>query len=76
MIALQLLGQRQMILSSIKTFKGLKMHDIKQQISIIWDALEAYRSDLIPEGDEQFDAIWDDICTSMAIIEENLKVAA
>ena len=52
------------------------MHDTKQQINIIRDALEAYRSDLIPEGDEQFDAIWDDICTSMAIIEENLKVAA
>ena len=76
MIALQLLGQLQTIHSFIKTFKRLKMHDIKQQLEIIWDALEAYRSDLIPEGDEQFDAIWDDICTSMAIIEENLKVAA
>ena len=50
------------------------MHDIKQQISIIWDALEAYRSDLIPEGDEQFDEIWSDICTAMAVIEEDLKV--
>ncbi len=56
--------------------KGLKMHDTKQQLAIIWDVLEAYRCDLIPEGDEQFDQIWDDICTSMAIIEENLKVAA
>jgi hypothetical protein len=55
-------------------FKGLKMHDIKQQISIIWDALEAYRSDLIPEGDEQFDEIWGDICTAMAVIEEDLRV--
>jgi len=54
--------------------KGLKMHDIKQQISIIWDALEAYRSDLIPEGDEQFDEIWGDICTAMAVIEEDLRV--
>jgi hypothetical protein len=53
--------------------KGLKMHDIKQQLEIIWDALEAYRSDLIPEGDEQFDAIWDDVCTAMAVIEEDLK---
>lgn len=76
MIALQLLGQLQTINLFIKTFKGLKMHDTKQQIDIIWDALEAYRSDLIPEGDPQFDAIWDDICTSMAVIEENLKVAA
>jgi hypothetical protein len=51
------------------------MHDIKQQIGIIWDALEAYRSDLIPEGDEQFDEIWGDICTAMAVIEEDLRVA-
>jgi hypothetical protein len=50
------------------------MHDVKQQIEIIWDALEAYREDLIPEGDEQFDEIWDDICTAMAFIQENLKV--
>ena len=49
------------------------MHDIKQQIDIIWDALEAYRSDLIPEGDEQFDEIWGDICTAMAVIEEDLR---
>ena len=52
------------------------MHDTKQQISIIWDALEAYRFDLIPEGDEQFDEIWDEVCTAMAVIEENLKVTA
>ena len=50
------------------------MHDIKQQIDIIWDALEAYRSDLIPEGDEQFDEIWGDICTAMAVIGEDLRV--
>ena len=55
--------------------KGLKMHDVKQQIDIIWDALEAYRCDLIPEGDEQFDEIWDEICTAMSVIQENLKVA-
>ena len=57
-------------------YKGLKMHDTKQQISIIWDALEAYREDLIQEGDEMHDAIWDEVCTAMAVIEENLKVAA
>jgi hypothetical protein len=49
------------------------MHDIKEQLDIIWDALGAYRADLIPEGDEQFDEIWDDICTAMAVIEEDLK---
>jgi hypothetical protein len=49
------------------------MHDIKDQIDIVWAALEAYRADLIPEGDEQFDEIWNDICTAMAVIEEDLK---
>jgi len=48
------------------------MHDLKEQLNIVWDALEAYRADLIPEGDEQFDAIWDDVCTAMAVIEEEL----
>ena len=52
------------------------MHDIKEQLNTVWDALEAYREDLISEGDEQHDAIWDDICTAMALIEENLKVEA
>jgi hypothetical protein len=52
------------------------MKDMKDQLNIVWDALEAYREDLIPEGDEQFDAIWDDICTAMAFIQENLKVEA
>jgi hypothetical protein len=49
------------------------MHDIKHQLEIIWAALEAYRADLIPEGDEQFDEIWNDICTAMAVIEEDLQ---
>jgi hypothetical protein len=66
---------KRLIQSFIVNSKGLKMHDIKQQIGIIWDALEAYRSDLIPEGDEQFDEIWGDICTAMAVIEEDLRVA-
>ena len=56
--------------------KGIKMHDMKQQLDIVWDALQAYREDLIQEGDEQHDAIWDEVCTAMAVIEENLKVAA
>ena len=60
--------------SFIVNSKGLKMHDIKQQLDIIWDALEAYRSDLIPEGDEQFDEIWDEVCTAMAVIQEDLRV--
>ena len=52
------------------------MHDIKEQLNIVWDALEAYRADLIPEGDKQFDEIWNEICTAMAVITEDLKVEA
>ena len=62
--------------SFIVNSKGLKMHDIKQQLEIIWDALHAYREDSVSEGDEMHDAIWDEVCTAMSVIEENLKVAA
>jgi len=62
--------------SFIVNSKGLKMHDIKQQLEIIWDALHAYREDSVSEGDEMHDAIWDEVCTAMAVIEENLKVIA
>ena len=48
------------------------MHDIREQINIIWEALHVYREDLIPEGDEQFDEIWGDICLAMAVIQEQL----
>jgi hypothetical protein len=46
--------------------------DTKAQLEVIWDALFAYRADLIPEGDKQYDNIWSDICTAMAWIEEDL----
>ena len=59
--------------SFIVNSKGLKMHDIKQQLETIWDALHAYREDSVSEGDEMHDAIWDEVCTAMAVIEENLK---
>ena len=40
----------------------------------IWEALHAFREDLIPEGDEMFDDQWSDITTAMAWIEERLGV--
>lgn len=49
------------------------MHDINEQLAIVWAALEAYRADLIPEGDPDYDEQWDDICTAMAVIEEDLQ---
>ena len=51
------------------------MHDIKEQIAVIWDALHAYREDLIPEGDPMYDEMWGDICTAMAVIQEDLKAS-
>jgi len=50
----------------------LKSNDWDTWLETVWDALHAYREDLIPEGDEQYDEIWDDICTAMAWIEERL----
>jgi hypothetical protein len=49
------------------------MHDINEQLQIIWAALEAYRSDLIPEGQPEYDSEWSDICTAMAVITEDLE---
>lgn len=40
----------------------------------IWDALEDFRDTCIPEGDPLNDARWDDICTAMAWIAEELGI--
>jgi hypothetical protein len=52
----------------------MNRHDSKAHLETIWDALEAYRADLIPEGDSQYDEIWSDLCTAMAWIREDLGV--
>ena len=49
------------------------MHDVKEQLQTVWAALEAYRSDLIPEGDPDYDEKWNNICTAMAVISEDLE---
>ncbi|CAB4195294.1 hypothetical protein UFOVP1298_10 [uncultured Caudovirales phage] len=51
------------------------MHDIQEQLAIIWEALHAYREDLIPEGDELYDELWGDICLAMAVIHEELEIS-
>ena len=38
----------------------------------IWDALHGYRENCLPES-EEYDHIWDDICTAMAWIGEELN---
>jgi hypothetical protein len=50
----------------------MNRNDTKEQLDVIWEALHTYRNDLIPEGNEQYDDIWSDICTAMAWIEEDL----
>lgn len=50
------------------------MIDIKDSIDTIWRALHAYREDCIPEGDEAYDEEWSDICTAMAVIQEDLNL--
>ena len=38
----------------------------------VWVALQNYREDCIPEGDAMYDNEWNDICTAMAWIREEL----
>lgn len=46
--------------------------DVSQALEVVWEALQAVREDLLPEGDESYDAQWEEICTAMAWIEEAL----
>ena len=46
--------------------------DSEEHLRVIWHALEAYRADLIPEGDAHYDEIWSEICSAMAFIAEDL----
>jgi hypothetical protein len=41
----------------------------------VWNALEGYREDCIPEGDDLYDEQWNDICTAMAWIAEELEIS-
>ena len=45
---------------------------MKSNLQIIWNALHSYREDCIPEGDLLYDDQWDQICTAMAHIENEL----
>ena len=46
-------------------------HDTRAQMALLWDALESYRETCI--NNSLFDSEWDDICSSMAWIEEDLN---
>ena len=51
---------------------SVKSNDPQTWLDEVWDALHAFREDLIPEGDEMYDRQWVDICTAMAWITEEL----
>ena len=41
-------------------------------LKLIWNALEFYREHGIQEGSKEYDEEWNEICTNMAWIKENL----
>jgi hypothetical protein len=45
---------------------------MNEELAIIWKALESYRG-FIPEGIKENDKEWNDICTAMAWLEEDLN---
>lgn len=51
----------------------LTRNNLDSILNTIWEALEAYRENCIPEGDSDYDEQWDDICTAMAWITEDLE---
>lgn len=51
----------------------LKANDLDSILETIWHALFAYREDCIPESNPDYDNEWDDICTAMAWITEDLE---
>ena len=47
---------------------------IRDQLHLVRDILQEYRVSTIPEGYEDYDAQWQDICEAMAKIHEELGV--
>jgi len=42
-------------------------------VAIVWAALLDYRERCMPQDEPAYNAAWDDICTAMACIEEELS---
>lgn len=53
----------------------LTYSDRESWLETIWDALQEFRDVNIPEGNPTHDEQWDDICTAMAWIAEELGVS-
>lgn len=43
-------------------------------LETVWKALECYRENSIPEGEPAYDEEWDNICSAMAWIREELDL--
>jgi len=52
---------------------ALTYSDRASWLETVWDALHSHRENCIPEGVDNNDDEWSDICTAMAWIEENLE---
>ena len=52
--------------------KPVKFNDVESWLECVWDALQSHRDVTIPEGKGDNDAQWDEICTAMAWIREEL----
>ena len=57
------------------THNNLHNADVNSWLETIWDALSAYREDCIPEGEDRYDREWENICTAMAWVSEELGVS-
>ena len=51
----------------------LRNNNVESMLEVVWEALHGYRQSCIPEGVEEYDDEWSDICTAMAWIEEDLE---
>lgn len=49
-------------------------NDPASWLQTVWDTLHSARQLMIPEGDEDNDRQWNDLCTAMAWITEELGV--
>lgn len=52
----------------------LRANDKDTWLDTIWSALHAYRNMCIPEGNDNHDDEWSDICTAMAWLQEELDI--
>jgi hypothetical protein len=43
-------------------------------LNVLWNALECYREDCIPEGEPAYDQEWNEICNQMSWIADALNI--